>query len=224
MDATPYRNPLACEADLDGFRLEGPGAISFPQGRLRLESTADPEQGQAANLVLWCPEVFGDGIEISWDFHPVREPGLAILFFHASGSDGRDLFDPALQPRTGPYEQYHSSDIATYHVSYFRRMWASERRFHTANLRKSPGFHLVAQGADPLPGVLDADPPYRVAVRVHDGAIEFAIDDLVVFTWRDADAPGGERLRGGRIGLRQMAPLVAEYAHLTVSPWEPTRR
>lgn len=219
-----YQNPLGSPSDLEGFSMEGPGVTSFPQGRLRLESTADPAAGQAANLVLWCPEEFGDGIEISWDFHPLHEPGLAILFFHAAGSGGRDLFDASMAARTGPYDQYHSSDVETYHVSYFRRMWPTERRFHTCNLRKSPGFHLVAQGADPLPAALDADPPYRVAVRVFDGRVDFAIDDLTLFSWQDADAPGGPRLRGGRIGFRQMAPLVAEYANLTVTRWAPAQR
>lgn len=211
-----YSNPLATPDDVAGFRMEGPGVAGFPRGRLRLESLAHPDEGQAANLVFWCDEIFGDGIEISWDFHPLTEPGLAILFFHAGGSEGRDLFDPSLKARTGPYDQYHSSDIAAYHVSYFRRMWPTERRFHTCNLRKSPGFHLVAQGADPLPGALDADPPYRVRVTVADGDVSFAIDGLSLFRWRDEDAPGGPRLAGGRVGFRQMAPLIAEYANLEV--------
>lgn len=222
MDAVPrvrrYDNPLAGPDDLDGFVLEGPGATSFPQGRLRLESTLGPDAGQAANVVLWCPADLDDGVTISWDFHPLVEPGLAILFFHAAGADGRDLFDPSLTPRSGPYEQYHSSDIAAYHVSYFRRMWTSERRFHTCNLRKSPGFHLTAQGADPLPDVADADAPYRVAVTVTKGLVRFSIDGLRLFEWHDDGTTGGPALNGGRIGFRQMAPLVAEYARLTVEP------
>lgn len=216
MGALIYANPLASRDDITDFRLEGPGTASFPRGRLRLESTADPDEGQAANLVLWCDTRFGDGIEISWDFLPLTEPGLAILFFHADGSDGRDLFDPSLAPRTGPYEQYHSSDITAYHVSYFRRKYATERRFQTCNLRKSPGFHLVAQGADPLPGIADVDAPYRVRVRVADGRVAFAIDDLTLFDWHDEDAPGGPRLTGGHLGFRQMAPLIAEYSNLEV--------
>lgn len=216
MGSLIYSNYLATPEDVAGFRMEGPGAATFPRGRLRLESLAHPDEGQAANLVFWCDADLPDAVEISWDFHPLTEPGLAILFFHARGSGGRDLFDPSLAPRTGPYDQYHSSDIATYHVSYFRRMWPTERRFHTCNLRKSPGFHLVAQGADPLPSALDADPPYRVRVTARHGEIGFGIDGLTLFTWRDAGAPGGPRLTGGRIGFRQMAPLIAEYANLEV--------
>ncbi|HEX2856152.1 MAG TPA: DUF1961 family protein [Propionibacteriaceae bacterium] len=210
-----YRNPLAGFDDLDGFVVEGDAAVTFPQGRLRLESRRDPAEGQAANLVLWCPEAFPDGVEISWDFWPVREPGLAILFFGARGRGGESVLAPSLAPRNGPYEQYHSGDIDAYHVSYFRRMWESERRFHTCNLRKSHGFHLVAQGPDPLPGVLDSAPPYRVSVTLRGGRVTFSIDGLRCLEWVD-DGALGPVLGQGHIGFRQMAPLIAEYANLTI--------
>jgi hypothetical protein len=212
-----YRNALACPGDLDGFRMEGDGAVSFPLGRMRLESRRPPADGQAANLVLWCPEEFPAEVRIEWEFWPVREPGLAIMFFHARGRDGRDLFDPALAPRTGPYEQYHHGDLDAYHVSYFRRMWASERALHTCNLRKSHGFHLVAQGPDPLPAVLDAQGPYAVRLDVKGAEITFSINDLVSFRWVDEGAIGGPPLAGGKVGFRQMAPLIGEYKNLRVS-------
>ncbi|GAB3931012.1 YesU family protein [Kribbella albertanoniae] len=205
-----YDNPLATADDLAGFRLEGDGAVSFPLGRLRLESTRSADEGQDANVVLWCPETFPADIVVEWDFWPIHEPGLCILFFHAAGRNGEDLFD--LAPRTGPYEQYHHGDLDTYHVSYFRRRWPGERAFHTCNLRKSHGFHLVAQGADPLPSVADAQGPYRLRLSVRSGLITFAINDLVSFEWYDE-----QPLTGGKLGLRQMAPLIGEYANLRVS-------
>src|SRR5699024_5157291 len=112
----------------------------------------------------------------------------------------------------------HHGDLDAYHLSYYRRKWATERRFHTANLRKSHGFHLVAQGADPLPGPADADPPYRITVSVHDGRARAGIDGLDVLAWHDDGAVGGAPLDGGHIGFRQMAPMVAEYANLQVRP------
>jgi hypothetical protein len=214
-----YTNPLASAEDIEGFRLEGEAAASFPLGRLRLESVRPPADGQAANIVLWCPEEFPADISISWDFWPVREPGLCILFFHARGHGDRDIFDPALAPRSGPYEQYHHGDIDAYHVSYFRRMWESERRFHTCNLRKSHGFHLVAQGADPLPAVIDARGPYRVRVDVRNSEVTFRVDDVASFRWRDDGSVGGPAPRGGKVGFRQMAPMIGEYANLRVATW-----
>jgi hypothetical protein len=210
-----YANPLADASDVAGFVLEGEARVSFPDGRMRLESARAAEEGQSSNIVCWCPEVFGDGIEVSWDFRPLQEPGLAIMFFAAAGRAGEDLFDPALPVRTGPYDQYHSGAINAYHLSYFRRRWPDERRFHTCNLRKSYGFHLVAQGADPLPGVADAEGTYRLRLTLDRGRVTFGIDGLPLLDWTD-DGTLGSVLSAGRLGLRQMAPLVAEYSNLEV--------
>lgn len=210
-----YYNPLRSPQDTAGFRLEGDGAVTFPLRRLRLESTRSPE-GQKANLVYWCPEEFPADLAVSWEFRPIREPGLAILFFSAAGEGGKDLFDPSLPRRTGEYDQYHHGAMNAFHLSYFRRMWAEERQFHTCNLRKSYGFHLVAQGADPLPGVADAVGPYRMLIVKKGPSITFAINGLPVLSWTDDGLSYGPLLAGGKLGFRQMAPLIAEYAELTV--------
>ncbi|TLS49616.1 DUF1961 family protein [Paenibacillus antri] len=211
-----YANRLANAGDTADFVMEGDGAVTFPQDRMRLESRRDPGEGQAANIVYWCKETFPADIAIRWKFWPVRQPGLCILFFAAAGRNGEDLFDPALSRRTGIYDQYHHGDIDAYHISYFRKSNASERRFQTCNLRKSYGFHLVAQGADPIPGAADCDPPYRMQVLKRGPSIEFSIDELPIFRFADDGKSYGPVLGGGRIGFRQMAPLIAEYSDLEV--------
>jgi hypothetical protein len=121
-----------------------------------------------------------------------------------------------LNPRSGEYNQYHHGDINAFHVSYFRRRWPEERAFHTCNLRKSYGFHMVAQGADPIPSVEDVTPPYHIRLVKCGAHISFAINDLPIFYWQDDGVAYGPRLRGGKIGFRQMAPLIGEYAKLRV--------
>ena len=220
-----YSNPLAAPADVAGFRMEGDGTVSFPMGRMRMEGTRDPGEGQKANIVHWCDRGLPDNVAISWDFYPIREPGLCILFFAATGRQGEDVFSPALAERSGPYKQYHSGDINSLHVSYFRRKHPSERAFTTCNLRKSRGFHLVAQGADPLPSVPDADPPYRVELIKAGAHVQFSIGHgggeggergvpLTLFHWIDDGKQYGPVLGGGKIGFRQMTPMIAEYANL----------
>ena len=216
-----YENPLSTPADVDGFVLEGEAAISFPVGALRLENRLDPERGQEANFVYWCPEILPDHVRISWDYRPLREPGLSILFFAARGHRGRDLFDPSLARRSGPYDQYHHGDLDALHVSYFRRKAPTERAFTTCNLRKSHGFHLVCQGADPLPGVADVREPYRVQLLKSGRHVVFGIRQLQLFHWIDPGDACGPVLTDGRIGFRQMAPLIAEYSNLLVEAIEP---
>ncbi|KAF2418521.1 DUF1961 family protein [Microbacterium sp. B35-30] len=207
-----YRNPLAAASDLQGWVAEGPVAVRADDGGVSLSSSG----GFDDHWTLWCPEVFGDRIRITWEFSPREEPGLAMLFFGATAVDGGSIFDQGVAARSGAYPQYHSSDVRTLHVSYFRRRWEDERAFHTCNLRKSPGFHLVCQGADPLPPVVDArDAFYRIEVVKDAESVAFSIDGLPLFSWTD-DESTGPRIREGRIGFRQMSPLVARYRNLEV--------
>ena len=207
-----YRNPLSGPGDIADWVTEGPVAAATADGALELASAG----GDGDHWTLWCPEELPDGIRISWEFSPRTDPGLAMLFFGARAVAGGGIFDPGVAARTGAYPEYHSGDIRTLHVSYFRRRWPDERAFHTCNLRKSPGFHLVAQGADPLPPSEDAAGRfYRVVVEKDGARVSFAIDDLPLFTWRD-DGTTGPGVGGGRLGFRQMAPLTARYRDLEV--------
>lgn len=214
-----YENPLESPADVEDWILEGDASITFPRGRMRMESTYGPEEVDVPHFVHWCPEVFPDDVAVSWDFWPVAEPGLCMLFFAATGRDGEDLHDPSLDDRHGDYPEYHSGDIDALHASYYRRNfhgepWA-EREFQTVNLRKSHGFHLAAEGGDPMPNVRDANPPYPITVVKSGREVAFYVDDLEVFHWTD-EGLGGPPLEGGKIGLRQMSPFIGEYADLTV--------
>ena len=175
----------------------------------------DAEFGDHAHWTFWCPVEFPDRIRISWEFLPLEEPGLAMLFFAAAGQGGPDLFSPDLARRAPAiYPQYHSGDIDALHVSYFRHKYASERAFRTCNLRKSAGFELVAQGADPLPPAEDAGgllPPGSGQGRpagglCHQRAAPVRVDGLL----------GQGPRRRPYLGFRQMAPLRAAYRNLVV--------
>lgn len=211
-----YRNPLAAEKDVEGFILEGDAGIGFENGRLRLSSVVDPSLGQQANYVFWCPREFSGDIEIIWDFYPLEDTGLCMMFFSARGKGGKDMFDPSLSVRDGRYECYYDGDIDAYHISYFRRRYEDERCFHTCNLRKSKGLHMVAQGADPIPDAHDARSPYRIKIRHFRNMVSFYINDLFILEYLDDGFSFGPALDAGRIGFRQMSPMVAEYANLTV--------
>lgn len=211
-----YENRLSCAEDVKDFVLEGSADIFFKDGKMRMKNALSEDLGQKSNFVYWCDRDFPSDICIEWDFRPVEEPGLAIMFFSAKGVSGEDLFDKSLAPRDGQYNLYHSGDINAYHISYFRRKWDEERAFHTCNLRKSKGFYLVAQGADPIPDCADAKESYHICITKQNGRIDFAIDDLTVFSWQDDGKEYGSVLGGGKIGFRQMAPMIGEYSNLKV--------
>ncbi|MFB5066935.1 MAG: DUF1961 family protein [Candidatus Wallacebacter cryptica] len=211
-----YHNPLQSLDDTAGFIMEGDGLVSFPNHRMRMENLSDPEEGQKSNFVFWCPQDFPADFMAEWNFWPIREPGLCIFFFCASGINGKDIFDSSLAKRTGEYRMYHHGDINAFHISYFRRRWPQERAFHLCNLRKSYGFHMVAQGADPLPSVEDAEGPYQICVVKDGPKVCFYINELPIFSWEDDGQTHGPLLGSGKIGFRQMAPLIAEYSDLKI--------
>ncbi len=216
MERLIYENPLASEEDVAGWILEGKAKIGFENGCMRLENAMSADNGQKANYVFWCDREFPDNIMITWNFKPVREPGLAIMFFAAKGINGEDIFDEKLQKRTGEYPLYHHGDINAFHVSYFRRKEPDERQFHTCNLRKSYGFHLVTQGADPIPDVTDCVEPYRMKVIKKTDRVEFYVNDLMSFAFDDDGKTYGNTLKEGKIGFRQLAPMIGEYSDLKI--------
>ncbi|MFJ5954413.1 DUF1961 family protein [Paenarthrobacter sp. NPDC092416] len=220
-----YSNALRGPADIADWVAEGPvqsgtyddggpGVGADGTSALVLSGSLDAEEhGDRAHWTLWCREELPDHVRISWEFLPLAEPGLAMVFFSAAGHRGENLFSSDLAPRTGFYPQYHSGDIDALHISYFRHKYASERAFRTCNLRKSAGFELVTQGADPLPPADDANGFYRMEVIKDGPRVGFSINGLPLFEWDD---PGPQHLGGGYFGIRQMAPLKAAYRNLVV--------
>lgn len=210
-----YERPLLTEKDIEDWVKEGNVLTSFDNG-LVLEN-GDPESlGDHAHWTYWIPEEFPENIEINWEFLPLREPGLCMMFFCAKGKSGESLFDEKLARRDGYYPQYHSGDINTYHISYFRHKLASERAFRTCNLRKSAGFHFITQGGDPLPPTEDATDFYRLSIQKEKGKITFYINDLLILSWKDDGEKFGPALGRGFIGFRQMAPMKAKYRNLQI--------
>lgn len=211
-----YENPLSCESDIKGFIMEGSADVYFKDNKMCMRNVYEMGGNEEANFVFWCPVDFPSDIVIEWNFRPINEPGLAILFFSAKGIGGEDIFCDRLNLRDGRYDKYHSGDINAFHISYFRRKWDRERCFHTCNLRKSQGFDLVAQGADPIPDTVDCKDTYKMTVSKINNVIDFYIDDLHIFNFKDNGKTYGDFLGGGKLGFRQMSPLVAEYNNLKV--------
>lgn len=208
---TTFDSPEA----LKDWRLEGGKRLTVADGNLILES--DPTQkgkdGKCNDhLVCWLLKELPADFLIEFTVRPTnRKEGLNIVFFSARGVHGESIFDPKLPARDGTYRQYHSGDLHCYHISY----WAAGRG--TANLRKSKGFHLVAEGKD-LVAEAQADAFQTVRVYKRGSAIRLTVDGVVALAWDDdGKLPGPVADQGGWFGLRQMGhTLRCEYGHVKV--------
>jgi hypothetical protein len=201
---------------LKDWRLEGGKRMSVVDGSLVLESDASEGERSKNHLVCWLDrEVPGDFL-LEFTVRPAqRDQGLNIVFFCTRGLQGEPIFDPSLKPRAGQYPQYHSSDLNGYHISYWKGGGAEP------NLRKSKGFHLVAQGNNLVYGApKDAFQTIRVYKR--DGRIRLMVDDVVALAWDDDGRAFGPVLHSGWAGLRQMGHTGrCEYGHFKVYPLKP---
>ena len=62
----------------------------------------------------------------------------------------------------------------------------------------------------------DADGPYRIAVLKKGNEVVFFVNELEVFCFEDDGKTYGPLLSGGKLGFRQLAPFMGEYADLKV--------
>lgn len=212
-----YKNELKCVDDIRDWIAEGYVNVDFNKNGLVLSSELDAELcGDSAHFVFWCPKDFPDEVVFQWDFKPLTDEGLCMFFFSAKGKNEESIFSNTLPKRHGIYPEYHSGAINALHLSYYRRKHASERVFNTCNLRKSAGFYLVSQGADPIPSVKDVIRPYQMKLIKYKEYVQFYIDDLPVLIWEDKGEKYGPILEGGKIGFRQMAPMKGQYSNFKV--------
>ena len=197
----------------------------------------DKGQLVGGHIVAWNSAFTTPGdYVVEYDFKPLSPVGLGIIFFSASGSDGSDVLSKHLKPRYGVFNSYVRGDIDCYHISY----WANNAGHgfrKTCNLRKNSGFYNLANGPDPSIRDLDYSAEkftfkkHRIRLEKVGNRIAFYADGELAIEFFDnkvndtLDADGGLKeknvdtgnvLEGGRIGLRQMVGLKAEYSNLKV--------
>ena len=197
--------------------MEGGGVADWADGNLRLKPknyTPKRSKVETDHFVYWLKKDFPADLAIEWDFRfppPDASPsGLAIIFFSARGAGGQDLFDPSLAKRDGIFERYHSGDINCYHLSYLAIGRGS------ANIRKNPGFHLVASAPD-LVTKGGPDKWHHLRLTRFGSDIELTVDGARCLTWTDDGKTFGHLLDGGKIGLRQQNDLFwGDYTNLRV--------
>jgi hypothetical protein len=213
-DHPVYRTGFDDASEVSHWRLEGGKRVSIANGKLVLESEPGQRNG---SLVCWLTTELPAEFLLEFSVRPRdRNEGLNIVFFGTRGMNGESIFDPALKPRNGGFSQYHSGDIKGYHISY----WASGRG--TVNVRKNPGFALVATGPD---RIREAPAESCEVGRLYKkgGTIRLMVDDVISVAFDDDGRSHGPVWNHrGWIGLRQMGPTVrCEYDHLAVYRLKP---
>jgi len=74
-----YENPLSSETDVEDFRMEGDGAVSFPQERMRFSADGAAHRGRVSSSTSAC----------TWAYpRPVPLSSLPLIDFEIARASG----------------------------------------------------------------------------------------------------------------------------------------
>ncbi len=161
---------------LTDWLTEGLVKARIDNGRLFFESRDRESENPKGNI--WWKKEFAAPFLLEFEYQSVKEHGLSMIFWNASGIDGRDVFS---WRRTGRYQEYVNANLAAYHVS-FHRFGSG-----VSNLRKAPGFHLVASAADPVS--TDDLRPHKISIASYVGHQFVLVDGRLVHDFLDEGKP-----------------------------------
>lgn len=204
-----YNSTLSSKSDIDDWKMEGPGDVSFEGGWMEMDSP--DEEG---NHVFWCPEEFPGSFIATWNAQNLNtEAGLVIVFFAAKGKNGVSVLDSSLPERDGTFEQYTRGAIQCYHISYYANAKHNPGR-ESANLRKNPGFNQVQKGRKGIP--IESEEVQKITLVKNGPHIAFFINNREVINWYDSGLIDTSSHKKGQIGFRQMKWTHFRYSNLSV--------
>ncbi len=206
-----YQASMADAGSVDRWRMEGPGEVAFKDGWMHMQS---PDEEM--HHVFWCPKRFPESFIAKWDAQNLEtDAGLCIVFFAAAALDDEgSIFQEDLPKRDGNFSQYTKGAIRCYHTSYYANAAHNPDRRQT-NLRKNPGFHLVAEGEEGIPTKSKA--VHKITLAKLGPHIRLWVDDKKVINWTDTGEHGPPH-GDGFIGFRQMQWTHFRYRNFRV--WE----
>lgn len=168
-------------------------------------------------MVLWRNQIMPADYEIRFGITPFNvSMALNIVFFGATGVNCESIFDLSLPVRQGIYASYTKGAIKTYSESYIR-VNPDGSFSGLANVRKNPGFNLVASGVDQMARHGPPGHVFEVVVQNVGGNMTISVDGRREVGWIDNGTIAGPAYNRGFVGLRQMAHgTSAIYTHFDV--------
>jgi hypothetical protein len=218
-----YASSLASPEDIEGWRMEGPGEMTFTDGWMHLRARGHGTRtvaGAAAgdgNHVFWCPQEIPSDFIAQWRMKNQNlEAGLCIVFFCATGLEGQSPFDESLPERDGDaFGPYRRGALRGYHCSFYAHHPKNKNREHS-HLRKNPGNHMLQQG---LRGILVDSEDEHVITLIKVGArIALWVDDRKCIDQLDDGKTAGNPLGAGHLFFRQMT--WTHFAYRDFKVWE----
>jgi hypothetical protein len=212
-----YSSKMNNESSVMDWILEGPGIISFEDGKMIMRSEIpNPQDGATGHFNYWCPVEFPESFIAEWEYQPMSERGICLIFFATQGKNGEDIFLPTLPQRDGHFQPYVNDALMNYWIVFY----SNHRRMRTTNmattyLNKSSNSSLLSFGNI---GIFPGSKEWHHLRLIKNGShLQLLVNNKVCLDYID---PGSKRwgpvLKGGKISFRQMAVTVGAYRNFNV--------
>ncbi len=208
-----YASNLDNESRINDWILEGPGKISFEEGRMIM--TSEKPDSEEGHFNVWCPMDIPDSFILEWEYEPLRDLGFNHIFFSAKGLNGEDIFDPALPERDGTFGQYLNGAIHNYFIAYYAHLPNNVYGRTFGYLQKNPNFYMLNHGPTAIPP--GGEGIYKLQLIKSGEHIQLSSNGKVCIDYTDNDTERfGAALSGGKIGFRQMSQSIGAYSNFRI--------
>lgn len=216
---------LTKEEDLDKFYIQGckDAASITPEGlcitthmqRTEQAIHEKPNSYDPDQVYFWLKEWLEGDIAIEYEFMPLKENGLSLLMFQASGMRWEDFMKDYPLRTTGSMRMVHGENVRNYHWEYFREMDDVRHDVDSNILVKNPwGYPLAYQC---LPERLTQGVWHKLQLVQEGRRIRGMLDGKVVFDVEDSSANNaGPVLNSGHMAIRCMWKTIFCVRNLKV--------
>jgi len=212
-----YTSKMSTQADIADWILEGPAEITFKENSMIMQSKVpNPPAGTNGHFNIWCPADFPKCFIAEWEYRPVSEYGISLVFFATRGLNGENIFDPTLAKRDGVFQPYVNGDIHNYWIVFYsNHLRMRVTNYATTYLNKSSPSSILSIGKT---GIVPGSTVFHhVRLIKDDGHIQFQVNDKVVLDFIDTGSDRwGPVLDGGKFSFRQMAFTIGAYKNFNV--------
>ncbi len=204
--------PLTNPADLERFYVQGnqdgqPPRIT-DKGLLIETYQGDPghnfnySEGRK-HIYLMTDRAFEGDLYLEIEYQPLKQGGLALFMFQASGMQREDFMKDYALRTSGTMRMITREDVRNYHWEFFRQMNDVRGDVNSTGLTKHPFQRKLGYGC--YPGRLETNQWHKAQVLQIGDRFICAVNGKVVIDARDySDQNHGPIYSFGRVGLRCM--------------------
>jgi hypothetical protein len=207
-------------SDINHFYIQGDVASVKPNGHpdgllIETPNVTSESHNRGKQVYIWSNQTFEGNIYIEFEWKALKDNGLSLLIFNASGMAREDFMADYPKKTSGFMTTVHGENVRNYHWEFYREVFDVRNDVMTAFSRKNPfSFRNSFKSADKP---YEIDRWYKLQLLQIEGKILGAIDGKVMLEIDDNSRTNtGCILNYGHIAIRAMFHTKMLYRNLKV--------